>query len=116
MTECPLPCEMVTFFPGDGRPRPSWSVTVMVVVVTPSEGTGVGDALIDALVANGGMNRTVGCACSTMLPGVTVAVNVTDSNARSVTLKTTAPLSTVDTPLAGVITAWLPGLAASTTV
>ena len=57
------------------------------------------------LAAGGGMTSLVGFSVSTMPSVVSVAVNVSVSTVRSVTVKTTAPLSLVVIPLDGVIVA-----------
>ena len=91
-------------------------MTVIVVVATPLFRTVVGPALMPALAANGGMKSTVGFCASTTAPPEAVAVNVTDSKDRFVTLKIAAPSAALVTGEIGVITAWLPALAASATV
>ena len=114
--EWPLPWERVISLPGTPCPWASCSNTVMVEEATPLSGTLVGLAKMPAAAGGGAMNCTVAVWVS-VTPSVTsLAVKVTFSTVASVTVNTTAPLATVETPLAGVITAWLPALAASVTV
>ena len=56
ITEWPVPCVTVTSLPGVGLPSASCSVSVMVVVFTPSAVTGVEKTLIPALAAGGTPN------------------------------------------------------------
>src|SRR5262249_54633171 len=67
-----------------------------------------------AAAGGGPMNWTVAVWVS-VTPSA-VAVNVTFSMVPSVTVNKTAPLLTDETPLAGVMTAWLPGAGESVTV
>ena len=115
ITECAVPCDSATTLPGVGRFSASRSVTVTIVCADPLLNTPVGAAEMLAPVAAGTPKATFAVWDNTTPDVVSVAVNVTSSDTRSLTVKIAAPLLTDVTALAGVMVA-LPPDAASVTV
>ena len=113
ITELPV-CDRFTSLPGVARPSESFRVTVIVVGVMPSLRTLSGDALMLA-EAGGGAEKAPPAVSANTIPSA-VAVSVTGSATRSVTVNWTTPFAVFEIPLAGLIFAELPGLAASVTV
>ena len=88
-------------FPGVGRSRESCNVIVRVDEVTPSAAAVAGNAAMPPLAAGGTLNVSR-CRLGSSMPSVvSVAVNVTASGVRSVTLNTKAPFVWDVTPLGG---------------
>src|SRR5271170_4320972 len=116
ITELPVCCEILISLPGEGLLFASCRVMVMVAVDTPSLVTLGGAAWICDEVAGGVTKVIVGVIVGVNSSPLSLAVKVTCSGVRSVTVKVAAPLDAEVTPLAGITFAWLPGLATRVTV
>src|SRR5271154_2404609 len=114
-TELAPPWLRAITLPGFPRPRESLTVTVIVSAVLPSAGSGLRLGTIPADAA-GGTTKGMAPVCVSAIPSVmSVALKITDSNARSVTVNDATPLPSV-TADAGAMLALEPPLAVNSTV
>src|SRR5580700_4771471 len=112
MIELPPVGVIATCLPEVGRLSESVRVTVIVLAATPSLRTLVGAALMLPAEGGGTVNAPPAVCDNTTPSVVSVAVRVTDSATRSVTVNCAAPFALLVTALAGLIFAELPALAA----